>query len=201
MKLYHSQYTRSGRAKWILEEAGAKYEVANITFAKGEHKSPEYLAINPNGAVPSLVDGDLKLIESSAIIMHIADKFPEKKLAPPLGSNERAEYYKWLVYVPSTIDPALEAMTMHGRMLPEAKRVAAIAEDGKRKWGNIAKILEQAVGDRKFIVGNSFTGADVALGSAMGWVAFLGLLGEHPKLEAYHKGLMDRPAYQRAYAD
>jgi len=78
--------------------------------------------------------------------------------------------------------------------------IAAIAEDGKRKWGNIAKILEAAIGDKKFIVGNAFTGADVALGSAMGWVGFLGILGEHPKLEAYHKGLMDRPAYQRAYA-
>jgi len=201
MKLYHSQFTRSGRARWILEEAGAPYEIVRITFAKGEHKTPEYLAIHPHGAVPALVDGDLKLTESSAIVMHIADKFPERKLAPALGTDERAQYYKWMVYVPATIDPALEAITMHTRILPEPNRVAAIADEGKRKWGMIAKVLEEAIGNKKFIVGDSFTAADVVLGSALGWVNFLGLLGEHPTLETYHKGLISRPAFQRAYAD
>src|SRR6185436_6612060 len=116
MKLYHSQHTRSGRARWMLEEIGAKYDIERLALSKGEHKTPEYLAINPQGAVPTLVDGDLKLAESSAIIMHLADKFPEKKLVPPVGSKERAEYYKWMVYVPSTVDPALEAITFHGKM-------------------------------------------------------------------------------------
>ena len=201
MKLFHSQFTRSGRVRWMLEEAGAKYDLVSLALSKGEHKKPEYLAINPNGVVPALVDGDLKLTESSAILLHLADKFPEKKLAPPVGSNERAEYYRWLVYIPATVDPALESMTMHGRLLPEEKRVAAIAEDGKRKWEKIAKVLEAAVGDRRYIVGDSFTAADVALASACGWVAFLGMLGDHPKLAAYHKAMSDRPAYQRAYAD
>jgi glutathione S-transferase len=102
---------------------------------------------------------------------------------------------------PSTVDPALEAITFHGKMLPEAKRVAAIAEDGKRKWGSIAKVLEGALAGRKFVVGDSFTAADVVVGSAIGWVNFLGMLGDHPTLKAYHDGLMDRPAAQRAYAD
>src|SRR5262245_56125347 len=161
MKLYHSQYTRSGRARWILEEAGAPHEVVRISFAKGEHKTPEYLAIHPHGVVPALVDGDFKLIESSAIVLHIADKYPDKKLAPALGSDERAQYYRWIIYVPASVDPLLETITLHTRILPEDKRNPALAESAKQRLGAAIKVLEHAVEGRKYIVGDSFTAADV----------------------------------------
>jgi len=185
----------------MIEEVGAPCEIVRLSIMKGEGRTPEYLAIHPHGAVPALVDGDLKLTESSAIVMHLADKFPEKKLAPPLGTDDRARYYRLLVYVPATVDPVLEAITMHTRILPEDKRIPAIAEEAKRKWGAIARVLEEGVGGRTYAVGDTFTGADVVVGSAIGWIAFLGQLGDHPKLAAYAKGLQERPAYQRAYAD
>jgi glutathione S-transferase len=185
----------------MLEEVGAPHEVVRLALMKGEHKTPEFQAINPYGGVPALVDGDLKLSESSAIVMHLADKFPEMKLAPPLGSDARAEYYRWMVLVPATLDPVLEAITMHTRLLPEGKRVPAIAEEAQKKVGGILRNIEAAVGDRKYIVGDTFTAADVMLGSAMGWLGFLGMLDAYPKLAAYNKGLTERPAYQRAYAD
>lgn len=99
MKLYYSRYTRSGRARWILEEIGVAYEIARLSFQKGEHKAPEYLEIHPHGSVPALTDGDLKIYESSAILLHLADKYPDAKLAPPLGSDERGLYYRWLVWM------------------------------------------------------------------------------------------------------
>ncbi|MEP7123186.1 MAG: glutathione S-transferase family protein [Byssovorax sp.] len=201
MKLYHSQFTRSGRARWMLEECGAPYDLERIALSKGEHRTPEYLAVHPHGSVPALVDGDLKLIESAAIVMHLADKFPEKKLAPALGTDDRGRYYRWMVYVPATVDPVLETITMHTRLLPEAKRVAALADDAKRKLGGIVQVLEEAVGGRAYVIGETFTAADVMVGSAIGWIGFLGMLGEHPKLLAYSKGLAARPAYQRAHAD
>lgn len=201
MKLYHSQFTRSGRARWMLEEIGEPYDLTRITFASGDHKKPEYLAIHPHGWVPALVDGDLNLIESSAIVMHLADKYPEKKLAPALGSNDRANYYRWMVYVPASVDPVLEAITLHSRLLPEAKRVPAIAESGMNRWKSLGPILNDALKDREYIVGNSFTAADVVLGSAVGWVAFLGLLNDYPNLAAYQGRLSERPAYKRSYAD
>jgi glutathione S-transferase len=151
--------------------------------------------------VPALVDGDLKLNESSAIIMHLADKFADKKLAPALGTDARAEYYRWMVYVPATVDPVLEALTMHTRFLPEERRVPAIVEDAKRRWGTISRILEAAVEGPRHVVGGAFTAADVVVGSAIGWVGFLGMLGEHPILAAYHGMLSERPAYKRAHAD
>jgi glutathione S-transferase len=201
MKLYHSQFTRSGRARWILEEINTPYDITRISFRAGEHKTPEYLAIHPHGSVPALVDGDLKLWESSAIVMHLADKFPDAHLAPALGTDARAQYYRWIVYVPATVDPVLETLTMHTRFLPEEKRNPALVADAMRRLGNIATVLETALDGTAFIVGDSFTAADIVVGSAIGWIGFLGLLGDHPKLAAYLEGMSKRPAYQRANAD
>ncbi len=201
MKLYHSQFTRSGRARWILEEVGVPHELERISFRDGSHRKPEYLAINPHGTVPALVDGDLKLTESAAIVMHLADKFAEKNLAPALGTNERADYYRWMVYVPATVDPVLETITMHTRLLPEDKRNPALVEDAKRKLGTIAHVLEAAIEGKSYIVGDTFTAADVMVASALGWFGFLGLLGDYPKLASYLGELQKRPAYQRAHAD
>jgi glutathione S-transferase len=200
MKLFHSQFTRSGRVRWILEELGVPHEIVHVSLQKGEHRKPEFLAINPQGAVPALVDGDLTLNESSAIILHLADKFADKGLAPALGTDARAEYYRWIIYVPATVDPVLEAITFHARLLPEDKRIPAFVEDAKRKWVNIAKVLEAAVDGPRYVVGGAFTAADIVVGSAVGWLAFLGMLGDHPKLAAYHEMLAKRPAYERAYA-
>ena len=201
MKLYHSAFTRSGRARWMLEEVGEPYEIQRLALSKGEGRTPEYLALHPHGVVPALTDGDLKLIESSAIVMHLADKFPEKKLAPALGTQGRAEYDSGMVYVPATIDPVLEVITAHTRFLPEEKRVPSLVEAAKKKLATIVSVLEAAVDGRDFIVGGAFSGADVIVASALGWLAFLGLLAEHPKLAAYHKKVTERPAYARAYAD
>lgn len=202
MKLYHSQYTRSGRARWLLEEAGASYELGRISFQKGEHKTPEYLAIHPHGSVPALVDGDLTLSESSAIVLHLADKFAEAKLAPPLGSDARAQYYRWIVYVPATVDPVLETITMHTRFLPEHLRNPALVESARGRLGAIIRVLEAALAGRTYLVGDSFTAADIVVGSAIGWMAFIGVpLAEHPALASYYAGLQARPAFQRANAD
>lgn len=201
MKLYHSQFTRSGRARWMLEELGVPHEVSRISFREGYHKTPEYLEIHPHGSVPALVDGDLRLIESSAIVMHLADKFPEKNLAPALGTDERAQYYRWIVYVPATVDPVLETLTVQLKFTPEEKRSPQVIENAKRKLESILKVMETAVTGRKYVVGDSFTAADVVLGSALAWVAFLGLMGDHPALAAYMGGLQERPAFGRAHAD
>lgn len=201
MKLYHSQFTRSGRARWMLEECGATYEIEHMSLMKGDGKKPEYRAIHPHGYVPAFVEGDLKLIESSAILMHLADKFADKKLAPAPGTDERAKYYQWMVYVPATLDPVLETLTLHTRLLPEDKRLPALVEQSGPRLASIAKVVEAAVDGRKFLIGDSFTAADIALASAIGWMAFLGKLGDYPKLAAYHKTLSERPAYIKAYAD
>lgn len=201
MKLYHSAFTRSARVRWLLEELGAPHEIVRISFQKGEHKSPEYLAIHPHGSVPALVDGDLTLSESSAIVLHLADKFAAAGLAPALGTDERARYYRWIVYVPATLDPVLETITMHTRMLPEAKRNPALVESARGRLAPIAAVLERALADRSYVVGDSFTAADVVVASGIAWMGFLGALESHPILAAYLQRMRERPAFQRAHAD
>src|SRR5579862_5890993 len=118
MKLYHQPRTRSSRVAWLLGELGVACEIAPVNVFVGEGRKPEYLAIHPHGLVPAFEDDGLLLIESSAICMHLCDKHPEKKLAPAVGTKDRARYYEWMVYIPATIDPCLETIMFHTMFLP-----------------------------------------------------------------------------------
>jgi glutathione S-transferase len=185
----------------MLEEIGAPYELERLNLSKGEHKKPEYLKIHPHGAVPALVDGDVKMFESAAICAYLADRFPEMGLAPAVGTTARAYYYQWLVYAMATAEPPVVKVFLNTRMLPEAQRSAAVAEEGREQWAGVAQVLERALEGRTFLLGEQFSAADVMIGSIVGWSGFLGLLESHPGLQQYAARLAGRPAFQRANAD
>src|SRR5262245_31306553 len=126
LKLYYASQTRAGRPRWLLEEIGTPYELVRLELAKSDQKKPAYLKINPNGTVPALVDGDLALFESAAICQYLADKFPDKKLAPPVGTPARGRYYQWIHYAMSALEPPLVTIFQHTMMLPEAQRKPAM---------------------------------------------------------------------------
>src|SRR3954470_3928831 len=106
MKLYYNPHSRAVVAKWMLDEAGADYEIVPISLEKREHKSPEYLRINPAGKLPALVDGRARLFENPAICMYVAEKYPQAKLAPPVGSPERGRFLSLMVYSTAQIEPS-----------------------------------------------------------------------------------------------
>ena len=201
MKLYHAAQTRSVRPRWLLEEIGAPYTLVRLDMSKGEHKSPEYMKIHPHGAVPALVDGDLTLFESAAICAYLADKFPEKHMAPAVGTPARGLYYQWMFYTMATLEPPVIEVVLHTVMLPEAQRSAAAAEAGRTKFTQVAQVLEQALAGKSFILGDQFSVADVMVGSTLGWAQMMGILSGHPVLEAYVGRLATRPAFQLAQAD
>lgn len=201
MKLYHSPRSRSVRPRWLLEEIGAPYELVTLDLSKNEHKAPEYVKIHPHGAVPAFVDGDTSLFESAAICMYLADKFPDKRLAPPVGTPARGLYYQWMVYSVATLEPPVLQVFLNTAMLPEAQRSAAAAEEGRTKFADVARVLAQALTGKSFLLGEQFSAPDVMIGSTLGWGQFMGLLNGHPVLEAYVKRLTERPAYQRAQTD
>jgi glutathione S-transferase len=201
MKLYFSPRSRAVRPRWLLEELGVPYELVRVDLAAGEQKKPEHLAVHPHGAVPALVDGDLKLFESAAICAHLADKYPEKHLAPPLGTTDRALYYQWLVYSVATLEPPILQVFLNTIMLPEAQRSAAAAAEGRKGAEACAQVLEKALAGKSFLVGDHLTAADVMIASTLGWAQMMGILGGHPDLEAYVGRLMQRPAAQRANGD
>jgi glutathione S-transferase len=201
LKLYYVPKTRALRVRWMLEELEVPYELVRLDITKKEQKTPEYLRVHPLGHVPALVDGDLTLFESAAIVEHLADRFPEKRLAPPVGSAERGIYYQWIAFFLTEIEPQANLLARHARFLPEAERVPAVAETALRKLGEAFEVLERALAGRDHLVGERFTAADLLLGSGLGLARAQGLLAGHPALEAYTARVFDRPAAKRARAD
>jgi glutathione S-transferase len=201
LTLYHSPQSRSIRPRWLLEEIGAPYEVKLIRLEAGDQKSPEYLKLNPNGTVPTLVDGDLVLWESAAICQYLADKFPEHGLAPAVGTPERGTYYQWIHYAMSTLEPPAITIFLHTVRLPETDRVPQLVDAARTQLAAAVTVVNDALAGREWMLGPQFTAADVMVGSTLWWAQLMGLIGEqHPNAQAYLARCMARPAMQRASA-
>ncbi|MCP3101006.1 glutathione S-transferase family protein [Myxococcus sp. K15C18031901] len=198
MKLYFAPNSRATRPRWVLEELGVPYELVPVDVLQREHKRPEYLRIHPLGSLPALEDDGHPMFESAAILMHVADKYPDKGLAPTHGSPERAEYYQWLMFCMATMEPPLSAYSAHSRYLPEHERVPAEAERGKKRFTDISRVLETRLSGREFLVGERFTAADVVMASILNWASGMGLLADFPVLRAYMERQLARPAARRA---
>ena len=121
MKLYGFGPTRSLRALWGLKELGVEFEFIPVNLQAGEHRRPEFLDINPAGKVPVLIDGDLVLTESAAIVLYLAEKYPEKGLMPP-KLEQRAQVYRWVMFAMTELEQPLWRITKHTFLLPEGKR-------------------------------------------------------------------------------
>jgi glutathione S-transferase len=201
MKLYYVPMTRSNRPRWMLEELGAPYELVRLDPKKGDNKTPEYLAINPTGKVPALVDGEVKMFESAAIVAYLGDKFADRKLAPPVGSRERPIYYQWLFFGMTTLEQPVSLYAKHTSSLPPEKRVAEVAEDAREGVERALAPLDRALADRQWLLGNSFSAADIVVGASLLWASGLGLLEGHAALLDYVKRLKERPALQRSRKD
>ncbi|NBD11179.1 glutathione S-transferase family protein [Corallococcus silvisoli] len=195
MKLYFTPRTRATRARWLLEELGVPYELVKVEPSKGDTSTPEYLALNPFGQVPTLVDGDVTLFESSAICMHLADRFPEHHLAPPVGSAERAAYYQWIAVAEDTVEPVVLDFFRHAR-LPEGQQ--AEAPLSRQRLNAVLAVVDSRLDGREFLVGAHFTAADVVMASILHLAHTLKLLEGHPRLVDYVTRHTQRPAVRRA---
>jgi glutathione S-transferase len=202
MKLYHAPQTRSGRPRWLLEEIGVPYEIVRLSLEAGDQKRPEYLKLNPNGAVPTLVDGDLVLYESAAICQYLADKFPEKRLAPPVGTPARGLYYQWIHYAMSGLEPPLVTIFMHTMRRPEAERIPQLVTEARAQLDAVLPVIDRALTGRSYLLGEELSAADVMIGSTLVWAQLMGLLrADLAATAAYMARLSARPALQRAMAD
>ena len=184
MKLYYNPRSRAVIAKWMLDECGAKYEIVPIDLAKREHKTPEFLKINPAGKLPVLVDGDSRIFEGSAICLYLGDKFPEVKLAPKIGAPERGRYLSLMVYSTSQLEPAMGDTLLKVQSLPQR---------GWTDFETAKNVVEGELGDGPYLFGDWFTAADVMIGSMFIWKRIFGAPPDRPKLEAYVDRLLARP--------
>ncbi|MEO7728887.1 MAG: glutathione S-transferase family protein [Burkholderiales bacterium] len=199
LKLYGCPNTRSLRAAWALEEAGAAYEYVLVDLFKGAGRAPKFLALNPAGKVPLLVDGDLTLTESAAIVAHIGDKFPASGLMPRAAAA-RADCLRRMFFATTELEQPLWTIAKHRFALPKDKRVAGIEETARWEFSITATLLAEDLGEREFICGNAFTGADILLGHTLAWARSAKIELEPPELTAYLERLLARPALARARA-
>lgn len=199
MKLYHCTPSRSCRARWLIAELGIPCEIVEVNLFVGEQKKPEYLRIHPHGWVPALVDGDQTIIESSAIVLYLADKYPEKKLAPTPGSPARAPYYQWTVYGPANIDPQIATIVANTVFLPENLRNPEAVKTATERFKACAEVLTATLERQPYLLGSEFSAADVIIGYNCWQARFLRLLGDYPVLQMYFDRLAPRPAFQKAF--
>jgi glutathione S-transferase len=200
LRLYGFPNTRSARALWALEEAGGEYSYVHVDLYKGEARRAPFLEINPGGKLPALVDGDTVLTESAAICIYIADKNPASQLAPAHTSLERAKFHQWCFFALSELEQPLWTLSKHRLVLPENLRVPAIMDTARWEFARAARVLSTGLGDRQYIVGDSFTVADILLANTLNWARTLRVPIEEATLNSYADRLLARPAWQRTLA-
>ncbi|MFZ2008300.1 MAG: glutathione S-transferase family protein [Stellaceae bacterium] len=192
MKLYEFPPTRSIRVRWTLQELGVDFEAVTVNLMAGEHRGPEFLAINPAGKIPVLVDGEMVLTESVAIVVYLADKYPEKRLLPadPRG---RAEAMRWLLFTATELEQPLWRMAKHNFIYPEERRLPADIALAREDFAAMAAVAERHMAGREFVSGDRVTVADFVLGYTLDWAQTSNVLGGFPQLERYLDRMYARP--------
>lgn len=185
------------RCVWALEEAGATYEYQRIWMMKGEGQSPAFKTINPAGKIPVLTEGELTLSESAAIVMFVADRYPDAPLMPAEAA-QRAEVFRWIFYAVTEVEPHLWAIAQHRFALPEDKRVPALEPTCTWQLERAFRPIEQLLVERPFIAGATFSAADILVTHCLTWALSAKLSGVGPASLAYIERMRQRPAFVRA---
>jgi glutathione S-transferase len=199
--LYYAPMSRAGRARWMLEELAIPYQLHRLDVEAKEHKQAAYLALNPTGHIPTLVDGDQVVYKSLAIVLYLGDRYGVPKgLAPAADDKERGKYLTWTTYAIATLEKELALYDRHTRRLPEGERVASVAAAAKRSFLEAIAPLEQALPGKTTLLAR-FSGADVLTVSVLEWAKEIGVLAGRSALDAYVGHNVQRAAAQRARAD
>ena len=192
MKHYYHPMSRAVTTHWMLLELGVEYEQVTVDFTVGENLQPEFTAINPMAKIPTLVDEGVVVTEAAAICAYLADKFPEKGLAPPIDSPERGAYYRYMFY-PSA---ALEPLFTFNQMEVQEYSPQSVG------WGDLERCLatiEAMTPDRDWALGEEFTAADIVFGGTLDFAAQFNWFEASAKVAAYIKRLKKRPAYLESH--
>lgn len=190
---HHAPMSRSNIVHWMLEELGVPYELHAMSLEHGDHKKPDYLAINPMGKVPAITHQGVTITEAAAICAYLADEFPAARLSVPIGDARRGIYLKWLFFGPGCLEQAI-IDRIHNRP-PIPPRASSYGD-----YDTVMETLAQAVAKGPYLLGEQFTAADVVIGSGINWGGMMKAVPERPEFTAYAERLKARPAVQRSFA-
>ncbi len=198
--LYGSGQSRSFRALWALEESGLPFEYTPVNIGRKEEggtQTDSYRQLNFQGKVPSLIDGELIVNESAAIVNYVAACVPEKELIPTDDIGLRAYYDEICFFVLSDLEQPLWTYGKHTFVLPKEYRVKAVLDTAHWEFAKSLRALNQYVADKEFVVNEQFTMADLLIAQTLQWAQRFEF--EVPvDLRNYKDNLYQRPACQRA---
>ena len=196
IKLYGISRSRAARSLWALEEIGIEYENVPIHFM-GDTKKPDFLALNPNGRVPVLTDGEVTLFESMAINLYLAKKY-DGGLQPKTLEDE-ARAVQWSFWGMSELEPSLIQMLMHRVMLPEAKRDASQIEAAAQALERPLRVLDGQLAERPHLLGDAFSIADLNVASVLSLAKIVSFeLADFLNVKRWFDSCLSRPAFTRA---
>ena len=200
MKLYGFGPTRSLRALWGLKELDVDFELVPVNLNAGENRTPEFLKLNPAGKVPVLVDGDVVIPESAAIVLYLAEKYPEKGLLPA-DLKERAQVYRWLMFAMTELEQPLWRITRNSFLYPEHKRQPADIAIAREEFAAMAAVLDRHMEGRQFIVGDRISVADCVTAYLVDWANEQHLINSCPHLQGYLQRMYSRPEAPQRIAE
>jgi glutathione S-transferase len=189
---YTNPMSRGRIVRWMLEEVGEPYRTEVLEFGP-PMKAPAYLAVNPMGKVPALRHGETVVTEAAAICAYLADAFPAAGLAPPPGDRRRGPYYRWLFFAAGPLEAAASNKAL-GFVVPRERE----GQMGCGRFETVMETLEAALAGGPYLAGDSFSAADVYVGSHLGFGMRFGTIEPRPAFAHYVQRLSARPAAERA---
>lgn len=193
MKIYHVPGTRSVRPIWLCNELDVPVEVEQIDFTPEFRRSESWRAISPAGKVPALVDGDLRMFESGAMVNYILERYGAGRLHPAPGTVESALYHQWCWFAEATL---VRPLGFYRILRANDEPAGTLVADAQQKFADGLGAVEQQLHGQAFLLGEEFSAADIMLGYSLAMVERL-LNDSTPNALAYLKRLKARPAYQR----
>jgi len=199
VRIYGSTLTLTvdKRVIWLMNELGMSHEFVGLDIFKGEHASLDYQRLHPSALLPTIQVGDFYMVESVAILMLLADRFPEDGLAPPIDDIERPAYLQWLLYGASTLEGVASRITLavpKGLEPNEAELESQLAV-----FDRYVMILEKVLEERDYLLLRGFSAADISIAWSLYTADYIGLLEQYPILKRYYDRLAARPAFQAAF--
>ncbi len=197
MIFYTHPWSRGRVTRWMLEECQADYQTEILEYGSSM-KADAYLAINPMGKVPALKHGDTVVTENAAICMYLADVFADKQLAPPVGSQARGAYYRWLLFAAGPLEAVATAKSL--KQLPEQLSAKERSEAGYGCLEDVVKTLEQALTGTTYLCGERFSTADLYMAACLSWYMQFDLIPKRPVFAQYvQRHYSERPAALKAF--
>jgi glutathione S-transferase len=190
----------------LLEELGIPYERVLVDRTQNAHKAPDYLKLNPNGLMPVLTEDDLVLYETAAIVLHLCDTHPGARLAPEVGTAERAHFYKWLMWLANTLQPTLGVYFYPERWVAQGKADMAVEvkAQAQARTGGLLDQLDALVAGNggPWLLGPQFCALDPYVFTLCRWTRNFshGKARERAHLGPYLQRVSERPATQRVFA-